>query len=278
MAPRLLLAVVMKSLLAATLTLGLFACGGEAFINNTTVDGADAKEIVGGFSTSITSVPWQVAILDTSNRQFCGGSILSPSWVLTAAHCQVAVGERVGAGVTRLSSIDVGQVTTVVESISFPGYEKPESGKDIALLRVEPPLSLSRITAKAIEFAAPAEGAAYLPNQAVTVSGWGALREGGGSPDILKKAEVDIWADSAVQAAYGTAPADQFGAARAGQDACQGDSGGPVAWAPRGRSPLLVGVVSWGEGCARPDKPGMYAKVSVFSGWVTEKTGLPPRQ
>lgn len=269
----------MKRLATLLSLAALTACGPDlAVISGAGDEGFDTAEgrIVGGVDADIASVPWQVAVMDASYYQYCGGSIIDASWILTAAHCEVAVGDKVGAGHSRLTTMrTAGQIRTVAQAITFPGYVDSEKGKDVMLLRLNAPLDLSGPNARAIPFATEAQVSAFAAGKVATVSGWGTLSSGGASPNQLKKVDVDLSTAAQVQAAYGTLTSDQLGAGRSGKDSCQGDSGGPLFVGTATGSALLVGVVSWGEGCAKPNTPGMYSRVASFAAWINQKVGLP---
>ena len=253
----------------------LAACGPDvAVISASGEDEFDTAEgrIVGGTDADITAVPWQVAVMDASYYQYCGGSIINASWILTAAHCEVAVGDKIGAGHSKLTTMkSAGQIRTVAQAITFPGYLTSEKGKDVMLLRLNAPLDLSGPNAKAIPLATESDTAAFAPGAVVTVSGWGTLTSGGASPNKLQQVDLDVSTAAQVRASYGTLTADQLGAARAGKDSCQGDSGGPLFGRINGAA-KLVGVVSWGEGCAQPNTPGMYSRVPSFATWIAQQT------
>lgn len=253
--------------------------GGEApFAGNEAA--TDAKAIVGGSATTIAAHPWQVSVQTSSGYHFCGGSILNDTWVLTANHCvegSTASSLRVVAGVTKLSQASQGQVRGVAQIVRFPGYSSPELGKDAALLRLSTPLALSG-TVTPIAFATPDDVAAGATDagRAATVSGWGATSSGSSStPDTLRAATLALVSATAAQAAYAqeSLTADQLAAAAAGRDSCQGDSGGPLT-VSSSRGPLLVGIVSWGYGCADPAWPGLYGRVSAFASWIASTTGI----
>lgn len=240
--------------------------------------GSDAKAIVGGTATTIAAHPWQVSVQTSDGFHFCGGSILSDSWVLTANHCvedTSASGLRVLAGVTKLSQASQGQTRRVAQIVRFPGYSTPERGGDAALLRLDRPLALGGAVSP-IAFATPADVGAGATDAGVAakVSGWGATASTD-SPDTLRAATLALVSASAAQAAYSaeSLTVDQLAAAAAGRDSCQGDSGGPLT-VSSSRGPLLVGVVSWGYGCADPRYPGLYGRVSSFASWISSTTGI----
>ncbi len=244
--------------------------------------GGDSSEIVGGFPIGIEEAPWQISLQDPGFGHFCGGSILSADFVLTAQHCTEGGGEmQVLAGVDRLSDAGSGQVADVAEVIPFPDFTDPTQGKDVSLLRLAAPLELDgvRTAPIAIADASAVELGLTDPGVESTVSGWGALTEGGPSPDDLQAVEVPIISNEDAQASYPTETItdDQIGAGlleEGGKDSCQGDSGGPlVVPDAEGTGFLLAGVVSWGFGCARPDAPGMYARVSSFADFINENLG-----
>ena len=247
-------------------------------------DEADDR-IVGGSNTPITAVPWQVSLQYSNGFHFCGGSIIDEEWILTAAHCFAndngspvnTSNRRVKAGVTNKNGS--GQVRTIAQLILAPGYNgNPSGGADAALLRLSSPLDLSGNTASAVSLATPADGQYFAPGDNGLVSGWGTTSSGGSSPSNLLSVSVPIVSNQQASDAYPsyiTITDDQIAAGIigvGGVDACQGDSGGPfVVSSPSG--PLLAGVVSWGFGCADPNYPGLYARVSSFIGWIDSVTG-----
>jgi secreted trypsin-like serine protease len=140
-----------------------------------------------------------------------------------------------------------------------PGYNG--SGKDWALIRLATPVSgLSTLKI--------ANTTAY-DNGTFTIAGWGAATEGGGQQRYLLKATVPFVSDATCNANYGgdLIPAEEIcaGYASGGVDTCQGDSGGPMFRRDASNAWIQVGIVSWGNGCARPNYPGVYTQVSYFS-------------
>ena len=257
------------------------ACGPqEAFVAGEEEPGASEGKIVGGSDANIAALPYQVALMDTSYFQFCGGTIVAPSWVVTANHCvagMTASGLRVGAGSSRLSTIRTsGQIRSVSQILRYPGYSSPEHGKDVALLQLSQPLDLSGPSAKAIGLVSAADATAGATGAGVAsvVSGWGSLSSSGSSfPDTLQSVTVNLVSQTALQQEYGsTITADQLGAAAAGKDSCQGDSGGPLV-VTVGSERKLAGVVSWGYGCADARYAGVYSRVSPFESWIAQNIG-----
>jgi secreted trypsin-like serine protease len=265
-----------RSRLMICLGLAVLAPGTACVYEDDDEIGAADHEIVGGTNTTIGEHPWQIALTTSSGFQFCGGSILNPSWVLTANHC-VTGGDadmRVVAGITRKSQQSSGQIRQINAVATFPGFVDPAVGKDVALLHLATPLDLSGASARSIPLVTPADAAAGATSAGVvsTITGWGTLSSGGSSPDILQEVDVPLISNADAQDAYEdeNITADQLGAGIlgvGGVDSCQGDSGGPLT-VQFGGGPRLGGVVSWGYGCADPDFPGMYARVSSFESWI----------
>jgi trypsin len=224
--------------------------------------------IVNGVPTSIQEHPWQVALLVSrpDGRFFCGGSNISDGWVLTAAHCLGAAGRsakiRVKAGATNYSSEGVWIDAARVEP--HAAYDAATQENDIALIKVTVTLDGQAI--------ALANASTVVPvGAALEITGWGATAEGGAVVDSLRKADVSYVAtetcnlpdsyDGRIKAGMMCA-----GFQKGGVDTCQGDSGGPLVL--QGQA-ILVGVTSFGEGCARPHKYGIYTRVSAYRDWIS---------
>lgn len=238
-----------------------------------------AQEIVGGTIAPITAAPWQVSLQSAQGQHFCGGSIVAPTWVLTAAHCVEgnAAPGRIVAGTGKLSTANTGQIRQVKRVISHTGYNgDPAQGKDIALIELTTAFQLNGTTVAAIKPLTTKDAALANPGLPATITGWGATTEGGQTlPDDLRTVTVPVISLQSASASYNmTLTADQLpaGLAAGGQDSCQGDSGGPLVVA-KGTEKVLAGVVSWGEGCARPNLPGLYARVTSFTTWMDQQVG-----
>ncbi|KAH8418585.1 hypothetical protein KR222_003027, partial [Zaprionus bogoriensis] len=224
--------------------------------------------IVGGTATTISSFPWQIS-LQRSGSHSCGGSIYSANIIVTAAHCLQSVSAsslQVRAGSSYWSS--GGVVSSVAAFKNHEGYNANTMVNDIAVIRLSSSLSFSS-TIKSIGLAssAPSNGAS------ASVSGWGTQSYGSSSiPSQLQYVNVNIVSQSVCASSaysYGSEiRSTMICAAASGKDACQGDSGGPLV-----SGGVLVGVVSWGYGCAYSNYPGVYADVAVLRSWVVSAAG-----
>ncbi|WP_243789668.1 trypsin-like serine protease [Saccharopolyspora gloriosae] len=221
--------------------------------------------IVGGQDADIADSPFVVALLTPDGQQFCGGSLVSETKVVTAAHCTTGSQPseiNVLSGQTEISGTG-GTVSEVNDVWVHPEYTDATQGFDVSVLTLAAPVQEAPVEL------ATADDAGYEPGTEATILGWGTTSEGGSTSDKLQQATVPVSSDADCSAGYPEYSPESMvcaGLPDGGVDACQGDSGGPIVAAGR-----LIGVTSWGEGCARPGKPGVYARVGAYNDVLTEQ-------
>jgi len=237
--------------------------------------------IVGGEEASDGEFPFQVSLRSVGAvglTHFCGGSIIDENWVLTAAHCcagQIPATMHVVAGGIKLNNFENEEEPRNLDAIiGHPDYSAATISNDACLLKMKEPFEWT-------EFVQPIALPAVMQDTAagsmVTVTGWGTTSEGAlGLPNVLHKVSVPVVSDEDCNASYGAsgyAVADSMicaGLPEGGKDSCQGDSGGPFFSNESPETRELLGIVSWGIGCARAGYPGVYTEVSHFVEWITE--------
>ncbi|XP_063215808.1 trypsin beta-like [Bacillus rossius redtenbacheri] len=224
--------------------------------------------IVGGHAITINQAPYQVGF-QINGAIVCGGSILSPTFVLTAAHC--TEGHAVSAVSIRAGSSyrsRGGTVHAASQIINHASYTtRPLTNYDIALVKVAKPFAYgATVRPVALATAVPAAGSA------VVAAGWGQTSEGGATSEQLQQVQTSIVAQASCNEAYfNELQASMLcaGDAGGGKDTCSQDSGGPLV-----HSGQQVGVVSFGMGCGRKGYPGVYASVPYFRAWIKQHAGV----
>jgi trypsin len=240
---RRLLVLVLSALLAST---------GTAAAN---------EQVVGGERASIEANPWAVYLVDDRGAQFCGGTVVAPAKVLTAAHCALGRSPsevKVVAGREDKQDRTAGVTATVTKIWIHKQYVSADEGEDVSVLTLKDALPY-----RPLPFAELSDRALYQPGTQLRALGWGRTSENGKTSRFLMQATVPVLPDDFCVDTYPQfVKADMFcaGYEEGKVDTCQGDSGGPIV--VQGK---LVGVTSWGEGCARRNKPGVYVRISRYA-------------
>ncbi|MFF0414970.1 S1 family peptidase [Kitasatospora sp. NPDC004745] len=233
------------------------------------------RRVVGGAAESTADHPWVVALSSRQqfgagrSGQFCGGALVTPTKVVTAAHC--FYDESRGARVDRpgLKVIvgrddmrgSVGREVSVRSVWIHPDYAFSANMNDVAVVT----LTDSQGSRPVIDLVGQGETEPYAAGTTARVFGWGDTTGRGNYSPVLRGVDVPIIADQTCAHAYPGGQDGKFdargmvcaGEEKGGRDACQGDSGGPLVVAGR-----LVGLVSWGTGCAEAAHPGVYTRVA----------------
>jgi len=252
-------------------------------------------KIVGGTEAVPHSWPWQVIMTTSSGSQLCGGSILNDNWIMTAAHCCVAVNTnpatyRVRVGAHNWRQAEPSAATLELSRVVVhPGYvARPVPKNDFCLLKLKEPLT-QKNEVSTVCLPTAEEGAT---GDKCWVTGWGSTRAVGKSFEEyvkeilaaeaagqvapsqtrvsphLRQVDVQVTDQATCNTAYsGMVSADMICGDAPGKDSCQGDSGGPFVCEVDGQW-KMVGVVSWGRGCAKPGFPGVYGRTAYVLDWI----------
>ncbi|XP_046967303.1 trypsin-1-like [Vanessa cardui] len=250
------------------------------------------RRIVGGYETKKLEIPW-IVVLMYNGRFYCGGSMINDLYVLTAAHCtsgfrkekmSVRFLEHDRSVANETKTIDR-KVAAIIRHLR---YDPGTYDNDIALLKLDKRVDLSTALKSArvdeVEedqdtgirpVCLPAAGDSYS-NYTGLVAGWGTTEEGGSVSNTLQEVRVPIISNAECRkTAYKQRITENMlcaGEEQGGRDACQGDSGGPLHVINSNDKYQIVGVVSWGEGCARPNRPGVYSRVNRYLTWIKSNT------
>ncbi|GFU39736.1 trypsin-1 [Trichonephila clavipes] len=233
----------------------------------------NGDRIVGGRDAVIGEYPWQVSLKFSNffikSTHLCGATILNQRWIITAAHCVHRRSTRNFQVVIGINSQKEKKIDSYkVDKIKVHEQFDPETFlNDIAVIHVSKPLLLS----------AQVNGIC-LPQVEqnvtgfATTTGWGATTEDGEMSTVLQSVDLPLIPSEKCLDIFGPENFSSSemlcaGELEGGHDSCQGDSGGPLIQQQNGRA-VLIGIVSWGVGCARPDFPGVYTRVSHYIEWI----------
>ncbi|KXJ85554.1 trypsin-related protease [Microdochium bolleyi] len=234
--------------------------------------GFSSVQIVNGTTAAAGEFPYIVSVIE-GGRHNCGGVLLDARTILTAAHCSsnanlTAYGVRAGS----LDRESGGTVVGVSKVVSHPDWNRTLIDSDISVWHLDAPIEASSTIGYAV---LPFQGSDPEDGTLTTVAGWGRIAEGAALANELQQVSVPVVDRATCAAAYLKNPQlpkiidSMFcaGLPEGGQDSCNGDSGGPIIDAASG---VLIGLVSWGFGCARPEFYGVYTRVGLFVDWINE--------
>uniref|UniRef100_A0A8C4T1Z3 chymotrypsin n=1 Tax=Erpetoichthys calabaricus TaxID=27687 RepID=A0A8C4T1Z3_ERPCA len=226
------------------------------------------SKIINGENAVPGSWPWQVSLQETNGFHFCGGSLISPYWVVTAAHCnfnpsrhRVILGEY-----DRSSNAEVIQIKTVSRAITHPYWNPSNFNNDITLLKLS---SQAQITAR-VSPVCLAPSSVNIPSGTRCVTtGWGRTLTTT-SPPRLQQVALPLLSPATCRQYWGNKISDvMICAGSSGVSSCQGDSGGPLV-CERSGTWDLIGIVSWGTQDCNVRAPAVYARVSSFRSWIDQ--------
>ncbi|KAJ8245604.1 hypothetical protein GJAV_G00272530 [Gymnothorax javanicus] len=234
------------------------------------LDERERSRIVGGWETVPHSWPWQV-VLQVITMPACGGAILTPHWVITARHCFLRYRNirlwKVLAGKHDLQDRNefCQQTSAISKIIPHKHYNRRTRSNDVVLVKLETPLRFNYCVRPITIVTQPIKAPRMC-----TVTGWGSTSEYGPRMARLHEVNITVMSQSDCVQIYGSRVTENVlcaGHALGGVDACQGDSGSPLS-CYYGNRYKLAGMVSWGVGCGRPKKPGVYTNLHRYARWI----------
>ncbi|NXJ78064.1 TM11E protease, partial [Trogon melanurus] len=252
----------------------LTGCG----IRKQTFSFTGVERILNGQRAQEGEWPWQASIqLDGSHR--CGASVISHTWLLTAAHCFRGQKDprrwTASFGILLRPPKQKKLVRRIIVHERYSDFVL-DHNYDVAVVELASPIEF---TSDVHSVCLPEASHVFPDNSSCFVTGWGALKNDGSSVNELRQAEVKIISTETCnrRQVYGGAitPGMLCAGYLEGQvDACQGDSGGPLVHANSRGIWYLVGIVSWGDECGKVNKPGVYTRVTYYRNWINSKTGI----
>ncbi|RLU26608.1 hypothetical protein DMN91_000404 [Ooceraea biroi] len=243
------------------------------------------SRIVGGNRSSFGKWPWQISLRQWRSQTYlhkCGAALLNENWAITAAHCVESVPPsdlllRIGEHDLANEDEPYGYQERRVQIVaSHPQFDARTFEYDLALLRFYEPLL--PFQPNVLPICLPDDDETYVGHTAY-VTGWGRLYDEGPLPSVLQEVAVPVINNTVCEAMYRNAGYIEHiphificaGWRNGGFDSCEGDSGGPmVIQRARDKRWILAGIISWGIGCAAPNQPGVYTRISEFREWINQ--------
>ncbi|XP_035904842.1 mucin-5AC isoform X1 [Anopheles stephensi] len=239
--------------------------------------------IVGGTKAAFGRWPWQISLRQWRTSTYlhkCGAALLNENWAITAAHCVDNVPPsdlllRLGEYDLALEEEPYGYQERRVQIVaSHPQFDPRTFEYDLALLRFYEPVVFQP---NIIPVCVPENDENFIGRTAF-VTGWGRLYEDGPLPSVLQEVTVPVIENKICETMYRSAGYIEHiphificaGWKKGGYDSCEGDSGGPMVIQRPDKRFLLAGVISWGIGCAEPNQPGVYTRISEFRDWINQ--------
>jgi len=244
------------------------------------------NRIVGGDRAGLNEFPWRAALFYRTNRgfsYFCAGGVLSNNWIVTAAHCAKAAQDNnldvyidLGDHDFSTATETYHQLFEAADVIIHPRYNQDTMDNDIALIQLSQPYEdAPNIAPICLPFNYRGEN---FNGKTVVASGWGAEKEGQkDTPMIIRKVDLDVLSTEKCRPYFrprSRITNNMLCTLKPKKDTCQGDSGGTIDYMdPETKQYMAIGIVSWGYGCARDNKPGVYTKVTNYLDWMQSTTG-----
>ncbi|XP_069703525.1 serine proteinase stubble isoform X2 [Periplaneta americana] len=241
------------------------------------------SRIVGGEKSTFGKWPWQISLRQWRTSTYlhkCGAALLNENWAITAAHCVENVPPsdlllRLGEHDLSSEEEPYGYQERRVQIVaSHPQFDPRTFEYDLALLRFYEPVTFQP---NILPVCVPHDDTNFVGHTAY-VTGWGRLYEDGPLPSVLQEVSVPVINNSVCETMYRSAGYIEHipeificaGWRKGGFDSCEGDSGGPMVIQRPDKRWLLAGVISWGIGCAEPNQPGVYTRISEFREWINQ--------
>ncbi|XP_074600829.1 trypsin-1-like isoform X1 [Brevipalpus obovatus] len=238
------------------------------------------SRIVGGRRSDYSEWPWMISTRRWNGHKFvhkCSATLLNQRWAITAAHCLLDT--TAGEVLLKIGEYEIGHPQKLYGYVNrrvkliirHPGFNHLTLENDLALMRLHQPVTFEGTI---VPVCLPKNSENYVGRVGI-VAGWGKLDRDGPQPKTLHHVSLPIvdnheCIDMYMKAGYREHIPDTFicaGLPQGGKDSCDGDSGGPLVIEENGQW-FLVGIISWGIGCALPNQPGVYTRISEYSEWI----------